>query len=534
MTKYISKIAKGNDTIYIKDSDARDAIGYSAEFVDLGLPSGTLWAKCNVGASTETGYGNYYMYGKGTRQYDYEDNMYEGMENPLSASVDTATQVIGSPWHTPTSTQMRELLNNTVQTKETNFNSSGINGYKFTSKVDNTKYIFLPFAGFCYAEEPDYQNSWFSYGSSTPSDDNAVVMQGSSSDILVSSTARVRGNTIRPVCESAPLKPVSDKADKVKNATNGNFAGLDANGNLTDSGKSTSDFAAADHTHTDKADKVSGATSNNFAGLDSNGNLIDSGSNSSTFAAANHTHTNKADKVSGATNNNLAALNSNGNLKDSGYAPSDFASASDLTDEITRATEAEEALAELYQALTQSDIVVTDTLPASGEANTIYRVPDSEYESYSDYMYYNNAWKLMATYTTPMDHVPTEDSLNLVFSGGVYEWGAEAAEIVADPAGDWDPGTAEEYFEQIQQEVALLTTIVQSTQLEIGAVQLDLVPTENSGNFVNSGGIYTALTGKYNVQPNGIPSTDMSSAVQASLTLADNSAQIGEVVATVG
>lgn len=37
----------------------------------------------------------------------------------------------------------------------------------------------------------------------------------------------------------------ADKADKVKSATNGNFAGLDSNGNLTDSGKKASDFDAA-------------------------------------------------------------------------------------------------------------------------------------------------------------------------------------------------------------------------------------------------------------------------------------------------
>jgi hypothetical protein len=35
------------------------------EYVDLGLPSGTKWAKYNVGATSETEYGNYYMYGKG-------------------------------------------------------------------------------------------------------------------------------------------------------------------------------------------------------------------------------------------------------------------------------------------------------------------------------------------------------------------------------------------------------------------------------------------------------------------------------------
>lgn len=39
------------------------------------------------------------------------------------------------------------------------------------------------------------------------------------------------------------------KADKVSSATNGNFAGLNSSGNLTDSGKKASDFAAASHTH---------------------------------------------------------------------------------------------------------------------------------------------------------------------------------------------------------------------------------------------------------------------------------------------
>ena len=39
----------------------------SHDYVDLRLPSGTKWAKCNVGASSESAYGNYYMYGKGTR-----------------------------------------------------------------------------------------------------------------------------------------------------------------------------------------------------------------------------------------------------------------------------------------------------------------------------------------------------------------------------------------------------------------------------------------------------------------------------------
>ena len=80
------------------------------------------------------------------------------------------------------------------------------------------------------------------------------------------------------------------KAEKAASPTAGNFAGLDASGNPTDSGKKPGDFAAASHTHTGKADKVSSPTAGNFAGLDSSGNLTDSGKKASDFANASHAH----------------------------------------------------------------------------------------------------------------------------------------------------------------------------------------------------------------------------------------------------
>ena len=118
------------------------------------------------------------------------------------------------------------------------------------------------------------------------------------------------------------------KAEKAASPTAGNFAGLDASGNPTDSGKKPGDFAAASHTHTGKADKVSSATAGHFAGLDSSGNLTDSGKKPGDFAAASHTHTGKADKVSSATAGHFAGLDSSGNLTDSGKKPGDFANAS--------------------------------------------------------------------------------------------------------------------------------------------------------------------------------------------------------------
>ena len=80
------------------------------------------------------------------------------------------------------------------------------------------------------------------------------------------------------------------KAEKAASPTAGNFAGLDASGNPTDSGKKPGDFAAASHTHTGKADKVKTATAGHFAGLDSSGNLTDSGKKPGDFANASHAH----------------------------------------------------------------------------------------------------------------------------------------------------------------------------------------------------------------------------------------------------
>lgn len=115
------------------------------DYVDLGLPSGIKWAKCNIGASLETDYGNYYEYGRGSAQYitTYNDNnQYSGVEDPLDSSVDTAVQVMGGAWHMPTKDQCVELKNNTTQELTT---INGVYGAKFTA--NNGNYIFLPACG---------------------------------------------------------------------------------------------------------------------------------------------------------------------------------------------------------------------------------------------------------------------------------------------------------------------------------------------------------------------------------------------------
>ena len=142
------------------------------EYVDLGLPSGTKWATCNVGADSETDYGLYFAWGetKGYSGYTSEKRFnwcdYELLENctvndkyffpygsgddktVLDLEDDAANVNMGGNWHMPSKEQFNELIANTNSTWENNYNGSGINGRLFISKSDESKKLFIPASGF--------------------------------------------------------------------------------------------------------------------------------------------------------------------------------------------------------------------------------------------------------------------------------------------------------------------------------------------------------------------------------------------------
>ena len=135
------------------------------EYVDLGLPSGTKWATMNVGATSSTEYGDYYMYGMGSKTYDSADTPYDGTEDPLDLSKDTARQVYGGDWHMPTQAQMQELKDNTTYQWVTDYQGSGINGGTFTAT--NGAVLFFPAAGYwnggSQSDVGSYGGYWGSY-----------------------------------------------------------------------------------------------------------------------------------------------------------------------------------------------------------------------------------------------------------------------------------------------------------------------------------------------------------------------------------
>lgn len=154
----------------------------------------------NVGASSETDYGNYYQYGKGAAQYAAAsgDSMYSGTEDPLAASADTAVQVWGGSWHMPTRAQIEELIANTTYKWVTNYKNSGKNGCTFTAK--NGAVLFFPAAGYwANGSQIDVDNGG-RYRGSSPKGSNLACYLGflnSGKDLYVGN--RKYGYSVRPV-----------------------------------------------------------------------------------------------------------------------------------------------------------------------------------------------------------------------------------------------------------------------------------------------------------------------------------------------
>ena len=141
------------------------------EYVDLGLPSGLKWAKCNVGAKTETDYGDYFQWGEiephdadtpyvwanykycngtgGTMTKYCTVSLLGTVDNKrtLGPEDDAARANMGGDWRMPTQDELQELVDNTTNEWITDYNGTGVNGRKFTSKTNGNS-IFIPASGF--------------------------------------------------------------------------------------------------------------------------------------------------------------------------------------------------------------------------------------------------------------------------------------------------------------------------------------------------------------------------------------------------
>ncbi len=160
----------GDDKSFTTEENSGGGGGLNGHnYVDLGLPSGTLWATCNVGANAPEEYGDYFAWGETTPKATYNWSTYKycngdgwvmrltkycnnsnygynGFTDNLTTLQqvdDAATANWGNGWCMPTYDQWTELYQNTTHVWVV---QNGVNGRLFTAANGNS--LFLPAAGY--------------------------------------------------------------------------------------------------------------------------------------------------------------------------------------------------------------------------------------------------------------------------------------------------------------------------------------------------------------------------------------------------
>ena len=184
------------------------------EYVDLGLPSGTLWATCNVGANTPEEYGDYFAWGETQPKEIYQFYNYQFGEQlhinkyctqdyliVLLPEDDAATANWGANWRMARVDEWQELRDNTTRTLTT---QNGVKGLLYTASNGNS--IFMPAAGYRYGSSIGGAKSYGYYWTSSIGTDyqyNARKIYFYSNNYYIYNDYRCYGMSVRAV-RSAP------------------------------------------------------------------------------------------------------------------------------------------------------------------------------------------------------------------------------------------------------------------------------------------------------------------------------------------
>lgn len=212
-------LASGGNVTATKQIELKVAAA-GGDLVDLGLPSGTLWAKGNIvkdangnySVGNETDYGCYFSWGnvEGHNEgegYNFNQTSYDstpGMQ--VSADIasndsthDAALATLGGSYRMPTKTEFQELYDNT-DTEWTTID--GVAGRKFMKKSDHSVYVFFPAAGnYDGTSLGSRGTAGYYWSSSWSSGANAYSLYSNSSSVLPQNNnyRRRGGCTVRAV-----------------------------------------------------------------------------------------------------------------------------------------------------------------------------------------------------------------------------------------------------------------------------------------------------------------------------------------------
>ena len=184
------------------------------KYVDLGLPSGLLWATCNVGAKEPWENGLYFSWGN-VDGHKKESGFYFGRGNdgvyvstpggklttniPVDARYDAARANLGGSWRMPTKEEFKELHDKCTSVWT---HQNGVSGRRFTSMINGNS-VFFPASGHYYGTTLYGDCTSGCYWSSSPhSNTYAHLLYVNSCGVHPhNDCCRIAGVTVRPVLD---------------------------------------------------------------------------------------------------------------------------------------------------------------------------------------------------------------------------------------------------------------------------------------------------------------------------------------------
>ena len=174
------------------------------DYIDLGLPSGTMWATCNVGTDAYVySLGGYDDFTKYCTKPEFGYNGFTDNLKTLQPSDDAATVNWGEGWRTPTINEWVELLTKCSYTFTTR---NGVKGCLFTARNGNS--IFLPVRGRIGNDKSSIEDGMGNYWSSSLNTGMPIYAKGFQFIIdfddcdIYDDFSRCAGYSVRPVCAS--------------------------------------------------------------------------------------------------------------------------------------------------------------------------------------------------------------------------------------------------------------------------------------------------------------------------------------------
>ena len=141
-------------------------------YVDLGLPSGTKWATCNLGATKPEDCGNYYAWGEVSPKTSFSSTNYTTAAKQINTYsiagtvYDPATVLLGSDWRMPTDSQMQELHDNcSLDCLEEGLRVIGPNGNSIlipmSGFINENQFKYKGEYGFLWVSNRYYGSTWW-------------------------------------------------------------------------------------------------------------------------------------------------------------------------------------------------------------------------------------------------------------------------------------------------------------------------------------------------------------------------------------